>query len=83
MVTSDSQKFIDSVSNIPYVYIIPGEIGHIGHMGGDIFMKTYLDFYMIADAKKVYLGVGNKMYKSNFSYFVAQTRERAIELIEF
>ena len=83
LVTSDSQKFIDSVSNIPYVYVIPGEIGHIGHMGGDIFMKTFLDFYMIAGAKKVYLGVGNKMYRSNFSHFAAQIQGKPFELIKF
>lgn len=82
LVTSDSQKFIDAVADIPYVYIIPGEIGHIGHMGGDIFLKTFLDFYMISYAKRVYLCVGEGMYKSNYARFAAQTQNKPFEIIE-
>ena len=82
LVTSDSQKFIDKVADIPYVYIIPGEIGHIGHMGGNIFLKTFLDLYMISYAKKVYLCVGEGMYKSNYARFAAQTQNKPFEIIE-
>ena len=51
LVTSDSHVFIDAVSTLNYVYIIPGKIGHIGWSGGnEIYEKTFLDFYMISES---------------------------------
>lgn len=74
LVTSDSQSFIDEAKKLNFVYVIPGEIGHIGFSKGtDVYMKTFLDFYMISQASHVYMAHSGKMYRSNFAPTAAKS----------
>lgn len=86
LVASDSQRFIDAVKEKSYVYIIPGEIGHVDNCGSDahaIHLKTFLDLLTIAGAEKVYLIKTGCMYKSGFAVTAAAINARPYEMVEF
>lgn len=74
LVTSDSSRFISSIKEMPYVFVIDGTIGHVGHDGNDdTVKKTIVDYYMISKAKKVYMAYTGEMYKSNFAKAAAMS----------
>ena len=55
MVFSDSKRFLDSLVDISVEVLNHDNIGHVSHEGDDAStLKTFLDLYMIARAKKVY-----------------------------
>lgn len=84
LVTTDSIKFLEEARKLNYVFTIPGKIGHIGYNSDkDVQMKTMLDFYMISQAKKAYLGCSGNMYMSNFAKSAALTTNIPYEEIIF
>ena len=87
LVTADSEKFIKYVSSESYVYTIPGPISHIGHHQAksqiDLDVKTFLDFYFIGKAEKVYMLHSGKMYRSNFARSAALYYNRPYNEISF
>lgn len=73
VITSDSNNFINAIQDIPFVYLIPGEITHSNYTAdNNSHLKTFLDFYIIANAKKVYMARTKIMYKSGFAYRAAK-----------
>ena len=51
-----------------FVYVIPGAIAHIDNEGNDnnaIYMKTFLDMYMLSKAKCIYQLCTGEMYKNS------------------
>ena len=55
LVFSDSKRFLDSLTDIPVEVLNHDNIGHVSYEGNDdATLKTFLDLYMIARAKKVY-----------------------------
>lgn len=84
LVTADSGKFLEAVKSLPFVYIISGKIGHINYTASDeVNMKTFLDFFMIANAQKVYLAKSGKMYNSDFSRRAAMIYNKKFELVTY
>lgn len=75
LVTSDSISFLNFISDVNYVYTLPGRVVHMDVTGGaaySIYMKTFLDLYMIAGAQQVFC-VGTKdMYPSEFPLYAAK-----------
>lgn len=73
LVTSDSKRFITEIQqNREYVYVIPGNIGHVGHNGDDnVVLKTFLDLYVISYADKVHMVRTPIMYRSGFAHRAA------------
>lgn len=69
LLTSDSISFIDvAIQELPYIYVIPGPIGHIAHDGeDDIVLKTLLDLFLISEANHAYMIRNKLMYKSGFA----------------
>ena len=68
LVTSDSQTFINSITGIPWVFFVPGGIGHLGYQHSNaVLYKLFIDYLLIAGAKSVFLGRFGKMYKSKFA----------------
>ena len=70
LVTSDSITFLNRVSTLPYVYVIPGEVVHIGFTydaAKKTYMKSFVDYYVLSYAKSVTLVRDNKMYHSGFA----------------
>lgn len=84
LVTSDSMTFMHAVEDISFTYQIPGVIGHIGHVDNVAAnLKTFLDFWMISKAKKVYMGYTGDMYRSNFAKSAASSTDTDYEEIFF
>lgn len=72
LVTSDSMTFLDKVSKLPFVHTIKGKIVHMdfdGYNSGlEIHLKSFVDLFMIAGARKVYNVVMPPLYKTSFPY---------------
>lgn len=68
LVTSDSTRFLDAVRMLPYVYIIPGIIGHMDYeVTSETHLKTFLDLFLISKAHKAYNVISKEMYNGGFS----------------
>lgn len=87
LVTADSKTMIDFVKKLPFVYVIPGEIAHMGFTGTDseisAHLKTFLDFFMISEAEKVYFARHPILYRSTFAGTAAAIGNRPYEEIKF
>lgn len=70
LVTSDSVSFLNDVSSEKDIYIIEGEIIHPDFDKRNdvdkIYLKSFLDLYMIAEADEVYLCNIPPLYRSGF-----------------
>ena len=71
LVTSDSSIFLKKASEKNFVYTIPGQIRHMDFTDGvkaDILidMKSYVDFYMLANADCIYRCVSSPLYGTSF-----------------
>ena len=78
LVTSDSGTFLKMVSTLPYVYVIPGEVVHIGftyNAAKMTYMKSFVDYYMLSYAKCVTLVRDKKMYHSGFALRAAMLND--------
>lgn len=88
LVTADSMTFLKRVSQIDGVHIIPGTLTHIdGHKQhapgsqNEAYMKSFLDFYMLSEAQKVYRIGTPQMYHSAFPVFAAKMHDVPFESI--
>lgn len=69
LVTSDSKTFLAKADKLDYTFIIPGEIIHLdfgSKNDSSSYVKSFIDYYMLCDAKMIYLVVDGPMYKSGF-----------------
>jgi hypothetical protein len=74
LITSDSITFLNNVKALPFVYVIPGELAHIAfslNKSNEVYMKSFVDYFLLSNAKKVYLIVDDRMYNSGFPYRAA------------
>ena len=70
LVTSDSKTFLNEVKNIPYCYIIPGQVKHMGFTNdtnSDVYLKSFVDLYMLSYSEKIILAKASCMYHSGFA----------------
>lgn len=70
LITSDSVTFLNKVKNLEDVFVIEGNLEHMDFSfqsnSFERHVKSFLDYFSIASAKKIYLVVLNDMYKSGF-----------------
>ncbi len=76
LVTADSSTFLEEMhkASLPYVYIMPGKVVHIGFTfdaNHSTYLKSFLDMYMISFADTVHLVRDKLMYHSGFPYRAA------------
>ena len=87
LLATDSARFTEIVKErMPNVYIIPGEIKHIGTAADNSdasTIKMFLDYYLIAGAEKVYNLVSDGMWKSAFPEYAAKIGRRPFERLFF
>ncbi len=87
LVNSDSKTFLQKTTKLDYVYVIPGNITHIDGKNSsneyETYEKTFLDFFMIANAEKIYLLRTGKMYNSGYPYAASKIYNKPFEKIEF
>ncbi|MCH5230106.1 MAG: hypothetical protein J1F12_08975 [Muribaculaceae bacterium] len=85
LVTSDSTTFLDYIKDLDYVYVIPGNIIHMGFSDDkslENHLKSFIDFYMIANADTVYFVKTNLTYHSTFAYTAAKVYNKPYKIIE-
>ena len=85
MLATDSARFVSIVKEqMPDVYVVPGEIKHIGTAEDNSdasTIKMFLDYYLIAESEKVYSFVSNGMWKSAFPEYAAKIGQKPFERI--
>lgn len=85
--TSDSTTFLQAViRQLPYVYIIPGKVVHMDHtsdVGMQVYLKSFVDMFMIAGADKVCLLQTGDMYPSRFPQRAAKLGGKEFIHIKF
>lgn len=89
LVTSDSVTFLNRVSQISGVYVIPGTLTHMDsakHSTGssdslEHHIKSFLDFYMVSNARKIYRVGTPIMYPSQFPVYAAKVNNRPFESV--
>ena len=84
---SDSTTFLQEAAKLDYVYTIPGNITHIDGKNTSseyaTYEKTFLDFFMIANAEKIYLLRTGQMYNSGYPFAASRIYNRPFERIDF
>ena len=71
LVFSDSRFFLNRVKELP-VHVLDGAIGHISFVcNEEAVIKTFVDFYMIGNARRVYIIQAPEMYSTVYSYYAA------------
>ena len=87
LVNSDSKTFLQEAAKIHFTYTIPGNITHIDDKNisceYETYEKTFLDFFMIANAEKIFLLKSGGMYKSGYPGIASLINNRPFEIIEF
>lgn len=87
LVNSDSTTFLREAVKFEFVYIIPGNVTHIGGQNTSneyqTFEKTFLDFFMIANAERIYLMRTGQMYNSGYPFAASKIYNKPFEKIEF
>lgn len=87
LVNSDSTTFLQRAAELEYTYIIPGNVTHIDSENSrneyEAYEKTFLDFFMIANAEKILLLRTGKMYNSGYPYAASKIYNKPFEKIEF
>ena len=88
LVTADSTTFLKRAAQIDGVHIIPGKLIHMDgqkhHAPKDqyeVYLKSFLDFYMLSEAQKIYRIGTPQMYKSQFPVYAAKMHNIPFESI--
>lgn len=84
-VTSDSQKFLSSLSDLDDVFTNEGRIVHIDNTStsnDEAYLRTFMDYYMLANSEHIYSVGTSQMYKSQFHEYAAKLRGIPFERIE-
>ena len=74
VVCSDSTTFLQAMAEKEYAFVIPGIVSHIDNDAVNdyaYYEKTFLDFFTIAAADRVYLLKERRSYLSGFPYAAA------------
>ena len=84
LVTSDSQKFIESIHDIGWTYSLSGKRSQFNNgSSDDSTLNTFLDFILISRAQRVYMAHTGLMYRSKFSQSAAMTTGVPFEEMAF
>lgn len=87
LVNSDSTTFLQAATRLDYAYVIPGNITHIDGNNNcneyENYEKTFLDFFMIANAERIYLLRTGQMYNSGYPFAASKIYNKPFEKIEF
>ena len=88
LVTSDSVTFLQRASQIDGVHIIPGSLTHIDRVKdkvrGDMYetyLKSFIDFFVLSEAEKIYRIGTSYMYPSQFPVYAAKVHNIPFESI--
>lgn len=86
LVNSDSITFLNRAKEKEYVYVIEGNVTHIDNTSSttyETYEKTFVDFFMIANASKIFLFKTNLMHNSGYPYAASLIYNKPFERIIF
>lgn len=87
LVGTDSMRFLERASRLPYVRIVEGRVAHtdlMDHTGeGRLHEKLFLDFLLIARAESIYLLHTPPMRISGFPYAASRISGSPFNILEF
>jgi len=87
LVTSDSTMFLQIISNeLDFVRIIPGKVVHMDYTSNasnEVYMKSFIDLFVLSKAEKIYLLQTGDMYHSGFAKQASMIEGKAYEEIIF
>ncbi len=86
LVTSDSVSLLTEANKLDYVYIIEGNVVHMDWTGGESFKtyeKSFLDFFLLAQADVLHLAYDHQMYHSGFAKLASKVYNRPYKEIKF
>ncbi|MDY0201279.1 MAG: hypothetical protein RBR40_09855 [Tenuifilaceae bacterium] len=75
LVTSDSQRFISEVKHLKNIFTLPGRVVHLDCTHNEqkqVYMKSFIDFFMISGAEKAFSMGTSKMYPTGFPLCAAR-----------
>ncbi|GAP72482.1 hypothetical protein SAMD00024442_33_4 [Candidatus Symbiothrix dinenymphae] len=84
LVTADSALFLQSVADMDHVFAFPSKIVHLDTAKGEaheVYLKSFLDFYLLSEGVKVYSIGTAQMYKSEFPLYAAKLNNVPFERI--
>lgn len=84
LVTSDSQTFLEQVSTLDQIYVIPGKVAHMAYTSDpslELHLKSFTDLFMIANANKIYSVIVGPMYDSGFPKMASMIYNKPFEKI--
>jgi hypothetical protein len=84
LITSDSLKFLERAKIYDYVYIVPGKRIHtdyVVHKDEGNQLGTFLDFFLIANAQRVYFAYSEIMYAGKFAKIAAAVNDKPYDEI--
>lgn len=79
LVTSDSKHFTQEMANLPFVTYTTGQAVHADSTSNASigqYMKSFVDFYLLANAEEVYSAGTKEMYPSEFPLYAAKLHNR-------
>ncbi len=84
-VTSDSQKFLSMLDGLDDVFTNEGRIVHIDNVAtsdDNAYLRTFMDYYMLANSEHIYSIGTPQMYRSQFHEYAAKLNGIPFERIE-
>ena len=84
LVTSDSAKFLTSVIDLENIFAFPAKVVHIDCVENEthnVYMKSFLDFYLLSGGKKIFSIGADGMYDSDFPRYAAKVNDIPFERI--
>jgi len=84
LVTSDSVTFIAAIKDLKNIYTIPGKVVHIDNVSeaeSNVYLKSFVDFFMLSRAQKIYSLGTDIMYKTDFPKYAAKVHNIPFERI--
>jgi hypothetical protein len=84
LVTSDSISFLQSIHNLDSIYAFPSKVVHIDSVADedyDVYMKSFFDYLILSEGKKIYSIGTSLMYKSEFPLYAAKLNNILFERI--
>lgn len=84
LVTSDSNCFLEAVSGLGNIFTFPGKVVHVDCIAGasyETYMKSFVDFYLLAASQHIYSIGTDAMYKTEFPLYAAKLNNIPFERI--
>jgi hypothetical protein len=84
LITSDSVKFLNYIRDLENIFAFPYKIVHIDCVANEensVYMKSFLDFYLLSKGKKNFCIGTKEMYPSEFPMYAAKMNDAPFERI--